>query len=350
MRLLGVVMDNSEPRDRALVIADQTAGIYVLAATNLFSGWRRGDRLEVDGVTDPGEFAPIVLARAVRKQGTAPIPPPRAVTYHQLVTGAMDGQWVELEGVVRRYVPEPGTARMLIAADGGIVPVRITGPLDPRIQEDAEVRVQAMCFYQFNRRRQVLTPVLAVPAGVPVLVQRPAPDDPYAAPVRSADSLFKFTPESPSGHRIHVRGVVTYCQPGSLVWIRDESCGLRIQTQQRERLVPGDDIDVLGFAAFGSSSPVLEHAIWRKVGKAMPPSPLVLTNTEAVVDHEEDLVAIEALLVDIQPGFEGFAFTLNKNGTVFKAILKAPLQQRRQLNLSGRQRGSRRGYLFFDPR
>jgi len=167
---------------------------------------------------------------------------------------------------------------------------------------------------------------------MPVRVENPAPSDPYSAPVRSADSLLRFTPESPTGHRIHVRGMVTHYQPGSLVWIRDASCGLRLETRQRDNVQPGDEIDALGFPTFGSSSPVLEHASFRKTGSAPPPIPVTLTNTEAAFDHEDDLVAIEAVLSDIQPMLEGFALTLNKAGTIFKATVKLPPEQRQRSN------------------
>jgi signal transduction histidine kinase len=323
--LVGVVMDQAYPSQRSLVLADQTAGMYVLAPTNLFAAWRQGDLIEVEGVTDPGQFAPIVLARTARKLGTAPVPAPRMVTYQQLITGALDAQWVEIAGVVRRCIgPEPGAdiMRLEIAADGGIIPARLLVQREPQIQADAEVRVRALCFYQFNQKRQVTAPVLQVPRGVPVLVEKPAPGDPYAAPVCSAASLLQFSPDSSTGHRIHLRGVVIYSQPDSFVWIRDESSGLRLQNLQKETLLPGDMIDVLGFPAYGYHSPVLGDAIFQKTGVAQPPTPLLLTNAAQAFDHEDDLVALRARLTEIQPILDGFTFTLDKDGTIFKAILK----------------------------
>src|SRR4051812_34748920 len=62
VQMRGVVVTEAGPGDgRAVVISDNTAGIYVFGPTNTFSGVHRGDLLEVDGVTDPGEFAPIIL-------------------------------------------------------------------------------------------------------------------------------------------------------------------------------------------------------------------------------------------------------------------------------------------------
>ena len=280
VKLRGVMLAAADPRERALMVADLTGGLYLLANANLFAPFRRGDLLEVEGVSDPGQFAPIVLVSRARKLGTTTNPPPRQVTYHQLITGALDAQWIELTGVVRRYIPpESGSDiwRILIASDGGVVSVRGALPHDPNLKEDSEVRVQAICLYQFNQKRQVLTPILQLPTGRSVEVLKPAPANPFAAPVRAANSLHQFSPDAPIGHRIHVRGVVTHAQSGSLVWIRDASSGLRLQTRQNEPLQAGDEIDVLGFPAYGTFSPVLEDAIFRKTGTTRPPTPHFFT-------------------------------------------------------------------------
>jgi signal transduction histidine kinase len=325
--LTGVVMDSADPNRQAIILADQTAGIYVLGTQNLMTNYNRGDRVEIKGVSDPGGFAPIVLAATVRKLGTAPIPEPQTVTYQQLISGAMDAQWVEIKGVVRRwYQPGAGSnvRRITVAVEGGPVSVRFYKESGEQIQVDAEVRVRAVCLYEFNQKRQVLNPVLQIPRGVSIVVEKPAPADPYHAPVRSITSLLMFTPENlySFAHRVHVCGVVTYSESGSSVWIQDGASGLHIQTHQQENLVPGDKIDVLGFPTFGSYSSVLEDAVFLKTGATRPPAPLTLTNFDTAFDHGDDLVAVQGTLAQIQPVLDGLAFTLDKDGKSFKAILK----------------------------
>jgi signal transduction histidine kinase len=330
--LSGAVIDTAiaGPDRHSLILLDPTAGIYVLVLTNvqdMVATFFPGDLLRVEGVTGAGQFAPILIAKTVRKLGTAPVPPATPVTYQQLITGALDAQWVELKGVVRQTIgPAPGSSivRIVIAADGGLVQARFTMQSNVTVEVDAEVCVRAVCLYQFNQKRQVLTPVLQVPRSESVTILKPAPRDPYAAPVRLAASLLTFSPENlhAYAHRTHVRGVVTFSQPGSFVWIRDGTSGLRVESSQRQSLSPGDEIEVAGFPTFGSNTPELQDAIFRKAGSTRPPVPILLTNLNEAFDHEDDLVAVEGQLTQIQPILNGITYTLDNNGQIFKAVLK----------------------------
>ena len=78
-KLQGVVVDLSEPRARALIIADATASIYVSSPKNIFSSNHPRDLMEIEGVSSAGEFAPCVVVSKARtlRSGGAEIPPPR---------------------------------------------------------------------------------------------------------------------------------------------------------------------------------------------------------------------------------------------------------------------------------
>jgi signal transduction histidine kinase len=330
VRLRGVVITEAGPStNRAVVIWDGTAGIYLLGQTNRFSHVARGDLVVATGATDPGEFAPIVRVQTVEKLGVAPTPPPRRVTYEELLSGGLDAQWVEISGVVRmleKELPKDtyGRWQMDLAAGGGEVSVVSNGERPAQVTPDARVRVQAACFYQFTQQRQVLRPMLLVPAGVPVEVEQPAPANPYAAPVRPAGNLLEFSPESAAGHRVHVRGVVTHQEAGAILWIRDNSGALRIQSRQDESLRPGDDVDVLGFPKYGSYTPSLEDAVFQKRNSGPSPAPIELTSAAAAFDHQADLIALLATLTDAQALSDGWMLSFQQEGATFKALLRTP--------------------------
>lgn len=325
----GVVIDKADPNQQAIILNDNGVGIYVRPGTNpnIFARCHRGDLLQIKGVTDPGQFAPIIVANAVEKKGVGKIPPARPVTYQQLITGALDAQWVEVKGVVREcYRQNAGSAGeiIVIAADGGLLPVGLFTPPEESLQVDAEVSVRAIGLYRFDQTRQALTPILQVPRGEPVSVEKPAPANPFDIPPRSVQSLLLFSPNNlyAYAHRVHVRGIVTYFQPGEFVWIRDGNVGLCIQTAQQQTLLPGDELDVLGFPNFGSYPLVLEDSIFKKIGSTAPLTPLTLTRFDDAFAHENDLVAMDGILTLIQPVVSGVTLTLTKDSQTFKAFLR----------------------------
>ena len=333
-KLRGVVVTEAgPPGDRAVVIADETAGVYLLGPPNTFAGVHRGDLLEVDGVTDPGEFAPIVRVKTFRQLGTAPLPKPQPVTYEQMIAGSLDGQLVEVSGVVRSWGPitdtnEFGIWHMELAVGGGRLTVSSNREHPPGVEQDAEVRVQGVCFYQFNARRQVLSPLVFISRDLTVDVEKPAPSDPYASPIRSVSTLLRFSPSADYKHRVHVRGILTHQQSGSFLWLRDNESGLRVQTHQTEKLNAGDDIDVVGYLHYGAEVPVLEDAVFRRRASGPVPQPLKISQPNEAFDHYEDLVSIDALLTEVQPLLEGWAFTFQENGVTFKAVLRRAINER----------------------
>jgi signal transduction histidine kinase len=328
VRMQGVVVTEAGPPGaRAVVISDNSAGVYVLGPTNCFVGIHRDDLLVVGGVTDPGEFAPIIRLKSFKRLGTAPVPNPQEVTFEQMIAGSLDGQLVEVAGVVRSWemvtnANEFGVWHMELAVGGGRLTVSSNGKHPPGVERDAEVRVQGVCFYQFNDKRQVLSPLVLVSRDVPIEIEKPAPADPIAAPVRSVWSLLQFSPSADYKHRVHARGIVTYQEPGEIVWLRDEMSGLQVQTQQPEELHPGDEIDVVGYVRYGAAAPVLEDALFRRSSSGPAPEPVKLSGAANAIDHEEDLVSIEAVLTDVQPVMRGWALTLQDGDTNFTAFLR----------------------------
>jgi signal transduction histidine kinase len=334
VQLRGVVVTEAGPvGQRAVVIADESAGVYVLGPTNSFAGVHRGDRLEVDGVTDPGEFAPIVLVKTMRYLGTGPLPKAREVTFEQMIAGSLDGQLVEVLGVVRSWGPitdtnEFGIWHMDLAVGGGRLTISCNHDHTPGVEQDAEVRVQGCCFSQFNARRQVLSPLVFISRDLTVQIEKPAPADPFASPVRPVSTLLQFSPSADYKHRVHVRGIVTHQQPGVLLWLRDHESGLQVQTRQVEQLKAGDEIDVAGYLRYGAEVPVLEDAVFHRRGTGPAPEPVALKLAGAAFDHEEDLISIDAMLTEMQPVLDGWAFTFQKDGVTFKAVLRKLMTER----------------------
>jgi len=322
VRLQGVVLADSAGGN-SLVIQDDSEAIYTTGAPATVGKFRRGDVIEITGVTDPGGFAPIVVIRGCKKTGTAPLPEPRRVTFDDLMRKHFDAQLVEIAGVVRSCEPssDPNDVRtkMVIETGGERLAVRLHTRLPASSLVDAEVRLRGICFSRYTASRQFLTPLLDIPRGVEPQLEKPAPKNPWDTPLISGVDLLQFAPERDYGHRVRVHGIVTSQQLGT-IWLRDGGHGLRAFSSQNIQLQPGDVVDALGFpSAQGNYSPVIEDAIFRKITNASPPMAVLVTNLTAAVHQDAGLIQLEAKLNARRPIQDGWGLTLGWQGKIIEA-------------------------------
>ena len=95
------------PEHQAFTIQDSTRGIYVVDFSESRSDPPRiGDFLEVEGVTDPSLFAPVVNASQVQILGEGDLPEPVHPTWDQLMNGSLDAQYVEIQGILSSVQPD----------------------------------------------------------------------------------------------------------------------------------------------------------------------------------------------------------------------------------------------------
>jgi hypothetical protein len=90
----------ADPRHPAVWASDSSGGLYVELPSVPAVPFKAGDLVEITGVTAAGGYAPVVKASEVRVIGKSALPSPARVTFSQILTGAADGRWVEVEGVV----------------------------------------------------------------------------------------------------------------------------------------------------------------------------------------------------------------------------------------------------------
>lgn len=323
-RLTGVVISEAEAEGGGLVVLDDTAGIYVSGQFQALKQLQRGDSVTIEGVTDPGEFAPILVLKNFRQIGHRPLPAPRRATYEEMISGSLDAQWVEVSGVVRRSeIANTGSRRwqLDLATGGGRLAVEVATTNSPEPLVDAEVRLRGICFYQVNRNRQLIQPELFVPYETLVQVESPAPPEPFSAPVCPIGSLMQFSPNGTYGHRRHLHGVVTACQPGRQLWIQDHGGGIRTLIRQTNSLALGDEVDVLGFPIRGGYSPILADAVYRRTGAGPAPDPISLRDPTGALFKDACLVQLNATLLEIEPSFDGCLLKLTESGESFTALL-----------------------------
>jgi len=324
VRLRGVVTFYDEAL-YGRFIQDESAGIYLRESTNtptLFAG----QLVEVTGVTSPGEYAPVIEPTSVRILGEQPLPDAKPATFRQLASGQEDSQFVEVSGVVRSAHLDDFTGyhRIEIATGGGRLAVYVqTIPTATREELiDSTVRVWGVCSTIFNRQRQLFNIRLVVPRATDFVIETPAAEDPFSMATSTIGSLLQFTPQGSYGRRVKVVGTVTLQQPGTALFIQDETDGLYIRTPESTRVQVGDVVEAVGFPAQGVYTPLLEDALFRKIGEKPAPKPHAVSHDEALKGtHDCRLVRITARVLDRteHPGEQ--SLVLNQGDFVFHAYL-----------------------------
>jgi signal transduction histidine kinase len=307
-------------------IQDDTAGIYLQASTNT-PPLVPGQVVDVEGVSSPGEYAPIIVPEKVRVVGKAALPEPTPVTYEQLASGQEDSQFVEITGVVRSVESLEGSQYHLIeiATGGGRLSVYAWELPVKQAEEllDSTVRVRGVCSTQFNRQRQLFAIRLMVPRPEDFAIKIPAPGNPFAIAARPIGSLLRFAPQEAFGHPVKVAGAVTYFEPGVRFFLQKGANGVEVRTKQRDALQLGDRVEALGFVSQGTYTPILQDAIYRKISSGQPVKPLQVTVNEALTGNDDcRLIQITARLLDrALHGSERYLI-LQDGDFIFRAYLK----------------------------
>jgi len=310
-------------------IQDDTAGIYIYASDALYDPTlKAGDLVEITGHSNRGEYAPIIDAARVIRVGQGALPVPKPVAIEQLASGQEDSQFLEIRGLVRAVEYDAQSKYFLVSlsASGQAVTVMIkklpVSNADDLV--DATVMARGVAVTRFNLRRQAFNIRVLAPRPDDLIMEKAPAGDTYASAARPISSLMQFSSSGAYGHRVKVAGTVIYRQGRDLLYIEDHDTGLFVRTVQAGNLLPGDHVEVLGFAAMGDYNPMLEEAVFRKTGSDPLVKPDVVTVDEALNGrHDCRLVRLEADVIDrAHHSQDQFLVLQAPSGFIFHAYLE----------------------------
>lgn len=285
-------------------LQDDTAGIYLFPADVLNNpALATGQLVEIEGETNPGEYAPTVTPTKVTLLGPGVFPAATPVNYEDLASGREDSQFVTVQGIVRAvnrdgptnyFSIEVATGGGRLTALAAALPVEHAANL-----VDSTVRIRGVCISQFNLQRQLFDLRVLVPHPDDVVIESPAPADPFDVPKRSIEQLLQFAPSGSFGHRVKVDGTVIYRHEPRMLYIQDQKEGLYVDTEQTGPLLPGEQVEVLGFPSRGEYTPMLQDAVFRRTGSGPVPVPETITVDQALSGTNDcRLVRIVATVLD----------------------------------------------------
>jgi len=341
------------------VAQDETAGIWVnvnlARMRGLWQGdereWQRlapGMEVEITGDTDLSGYAPMILPHTIRVVGDGrlqPLPEPKEAAADALFAGSDDSQRVVVEGILQGHRDEG--PRWILVLEGtfgrfmAFIPkASMSAPPDDLI--DAKLRIVGVAASQFTTRGQFVAPSILVNACDELCVVDPPPSGPFDAPAVALEAIARFQPNAISNHRVRTEGVVTHAIPGQVVYLQRGAIGLRVETQSKQPLEPGDVVEVAGFIdrtrvmADVSAAAAIVEAVVRRLRSAAPPTPLPVQPDDIVSltrdarrygllaspgDYDSCLIAFRARLVETQRTADGGALLLVAGKSTVAAVL-----------------------------
>jgi signal transduction histidine kinase len=319
-QIRGVITDDVPAPD--FFIQDASGGIYVEGSASPRFAHHFGDLVELEGVTGPGKFAPVIREQRVHVLGKGTLPATRVYAFSELAGGQQDSQWAGIRGIVRSVSIDRTSWRetvlaMTVASGGGRFTVRVPIARDQDFSSwvDSEVLIEGVCGSLFNTHRQLIGVLFYVPDLRLIKIEMQAKEVPFS-------SLMRFSPGGGAQHRVRVQGVVSYQQPGRTLFLYHHGQGLRVLTQQATKLAVGDVVDVVGFPAVGASAPVLEDAVFHRVGAGSPPEPIPLDLTIPWEQYDGALITTDATLLQLETQSDGQHLLLQQNERIFEATLE----------------------------
>jgi signal transduction histidine kinase len=315
-----------DPRYPTVWVSDSSGGIYVVLSSVPAVPFKAGDLVEITGTSAAGGYAPIVKDGEARVIGKSPLPSPASITLGQMLTGAEDGRWVEVEGVVHAVRESGKNIDLDLALSDGTVLAttvkEVGADYDSLI--DAKVRLRGNQAPLFNHQGAMTGSYLVFPDRAQVMVMEPPPAHPFTLPISPVSGLLRFNPKPAWDHRVHIRGTVTLAWPGRLLCLQDGPQGLCAQTDQTTPLNPGELADVIGFPIIGAFTPTLTSATYEAAGYQRSARPVAVTADQALLGNRDaELVELEGQLVGQDETAGHPNIVLSSQNQVFAAVLPA---------------------------
>lgn len=316
-------------------VQDGTAGVYVEGSVFPKYPHLLGQLVEIEGMTGPGKFAPVIREMKLRVLGEGDLPKPQLFPFSQLASGQQDSQWAQVRGIVRSAAVDKSSWRepalaMRVASEGGEFNVRVPISREEDFSSwvDSDVLIEGVCGSLYNANRQLTGILFYVPRLSFIKVEAPAREVPLS-------QLLRFAPAAGTPHRVRVRGIVGYQQPGNALFLQSQGKGLRVLTHQGTHVEIGDVVEVLGFPAMGDSAPMLEDAVFHHLGHEKAPEPVALDLKLPWEQFDGVVVTTDAKLLNRQAQPDGLRLVLQSGdlfldatappGMVAERLLATPL-------------------------
>jgi len=329
VKIRGIVTCAPARYVNGLTLQDGTRGIYIsLAAIPYWIAPAAAEFWEVEGHTGPGDFAPVVIADKMTRVGNGQLPEPAHPSWNQLISGSMDVQWVEFQGLVTEV--RSNTIALLLPEGTLHVQIGDSDEHDLRRFEDAVIRLRGTLFAGWNSAtREVRVGNLRM-ENTSISVDRQAPADFADAVPKSIHDLLLFDAQSAGFQRVKITGQILHVGTRQ-IFLQQGDSGLRILPAEISptNLQAGDLVSAIGYPTIAGPSPTLHETFVKKIGRAAMPVPRLLSESELKNSRMDSLFVRvdgklngwhrerQAVVLEMQSGSQPFFARLESEDNIF---------------------------------
>jgi signal transduction histidine kinase len=350
VRIRGVV---TFVNDVALIIQDDSGGLYVNFETAALSGLRSdgrpppgvsiGDDVEIQGIAADADIGPYCVPQRAVNHGPTRLPEIAETDAERFFGGAHTCTLVGFSGIVRRvdeagsrwritfgdtplqfsaFIPKSLLAAALHEEEGSLTPAALADRL-----VDAVAWVAGPAKLLPPIQGSSFEPQLNVGRAEWFKILTPPPQPAFESPLVPMQMLGRLRPLASRGHRVRVAGVVSHAIPEKAVFLQDadRGPGIRVETASAERFRPGDVVEAAGFSVRRGMMTGLTDAVVRKVGSSAAPTPLTIetSNPDGLQFNNGMLVRGVATLLESRPTADGGVLSLAADATRIDGIVPA---------------------------
>lgn len=327
VRITGVITYH-DPEWKQLFLQDTTGGIFVKYPGSP-RPLRQGQRITVVGLTNGGDFAPVIVAPKFLAIDKGILPRPVQLTNKEAISASVDSQLVIVEGVVHpiKNDQEPLHLTFELFSPVGQIHVEVSPEFigKEKLKElvDATVRMQGVFSPLYNTRRQLVAYKLSISSIHNIEVLESPGLNPFQQPAVPISHLLGYSLHADYTHRIKLSGTVSMVGLGSF-YLQDSSGGIKVQSEAQQLRV-ADQVEVVGYASTGSGySPILTDAVVQVVGHNAALSAFPFT-ADSISDGQFDsqLVSVDGRLLSMVDSQNGKALLLQSGARTIRAHLGA---------------------------
>ena len=323
--IAGVVTDSGSA-ERGFHIQDTTAGIFI-QPTPLASGLQLGDRVEVEGLTDAGRFTPCIVARKLKRLGTAPLP--ESLPFDLTINDSQwfDGQWVHVWAIIQTARSEAGLTYIDVYNAHGRATLVIPGEewtTTARRFRNEPLAVRGVCVGTFENRRVSDVPRIRVPELPKSIGLTTTRNGRAGAALLAIDELHRVTPQPhpPGIERARITGVVTATPLPNLLMVQDRAAGAAVWTDMPSGFPIGARIEAYGLLHRLGPRLTLTQSYVTRLGDTEVPQPVPATVAELAGGLRDAVrVRVEGRLEGFRPLGGWTAIILTGDGMRFAAYL-----------------------------